>query len=302
MLLRGASIRHGPRLALLALVLAGGGARAQERAAGGLNVLLTNDDGYDAPGLTTMRQALLDAGHRVTVVAPLDDRAGSSAGVTMSGLVDYYQQSMGVWAIDGTPADAVTLALVHIMRDDPPDLVVSGTNFGQSAGAGVVHSGTVGAAITASRLGVPAIAVSVAHDFAEENAAPPYPSTTAALEPAARFAIELIRQLGETDAQGLLPARTALNVNYPAIGAAEATGVRFVAVASVRPFRQVYTVAGETGPARVETTASDVARAEQGSDVDLLGKGYVTISVLDGSYDAGPASWEPLLARLAIER
>ena len=287
-------------LALAATLVVTSGAEGQERA--GLDILVTNDDGWEAQGLRSLRDALSAAGHRVTVVAPLDERGGSSASHTTSGLIDYYQQSPGVWAIDGTPADAVTLALVHVMRDDPPDLVVAGTDFGQNAGASVVHSGTVGAAVTASRMGVPAIAVSVALDFSEARSTPAHPSTTAAFTPAAAFVVDLVRQLHETDAEGLLPARTVLNVNYPAIGNREPTGVRFAPTASVRAFRHVYAVAGETGPARVETAPGDDDRAETGSDLDLLGKGYVTISVLDGSYDAGPESWEPILARIAIER
>lgn len=297
------TLAAGARLALVVLVgcaLAPAAAGAQERA--GLSILLTNDDGYEAPGLTALRDALVAAGHSVTVVAPLDDRSGTSAAHTISGLVDYYQQSEGVWAIDGTPADAVTLGLVHVMREALPDLVIAGSDFGQNAGATVVHSGTVGAVITATRMGIPAIAVSVALDFSEADATPPHGSTRAAFAPAADFVVGVVRQLHETDAQGLLPPRVALNVNYPAVGTRAVAGVRFAPIASVRAFRQVFAVAGSTGPARVETVEGDAARAEAGSDLDLLGRGFVTISVLDGSFDAGPAAWEPLLSRIAIER
>lgn len=291
--------RARPGLAAIAALLAASGVAAQERR--GLDILLTNAGGYQAPGLTALRGTLTAAGHRVTVVAPIDDRAGSGAALTTTGLIDYYQQSEGVWAIDGTPADAVTLALVHILREDPPDLVIAGSDIGQSAGASVVHSGTVGAAVTASRMGVPAIAVSVAlHDSGGEVSAT-HSSTAEAVAPAAAFVVDLVRQLHETDAQGLLPARTVLNVNYPAAGSGEPAGVRFATLASVRPFRHVYAVAGASGPARVETAAG-VDRAEPGSDVDLLANGFVTISVLDGSWDAGREAWEPILARIAIER
>jgi 5'-nucleotidase len=276
--------------------------RAQAAGGPGLDILLTNDDGYEAPGLASLRAALMSAGHSVTVVAPLDNRSGSGVSATSSGLIDYYQQADGVWAVDGTPTDAVSLALVHLLRATPPDLVVSGSNFGQNVGANVIESGTVGAAITASRMGLPAIAVSVAVELDERGAAPPYPSTTEAFAPAADFVVGLVRQLHETDAEGLLPPRTVLNVNYPAVGAGEVTGVRFAPLASVRAFRRVYTVAGETGPARVEIAEANIDRAEDGSDVDLVANGYVTISVLDGDWDGGRQSWEPLLERLAIER
>ncbi len=70
----------------------------------------------------------------------------------------------------------------------------------------------------------------------------------------------------------------------------------------MRPVRRVFSVAGDTGPARVEVVAGDPDRAEEGSDFALLMDAYVTISVLDGDVDGGPESWEPLLVRLVIER
>ena len=293
--MRLAAIRSIP--VLLAALIGAQGAAAQ-----GLNILLTNDDGYRAEGLTSLRAALVAAGHTVTVVAPRENRSGSGMTGATGGVIEYSRESEDVWAIDGTPADAVALGLVHIMRPDRPDLVVSGANFGHNAGGNVLLSGTVGAALTASRSGVPAIAVSVAVDLEESQATPPFGSTRNAFAPAADFVVGLIRQLHESDARGLLPPRTILNVNYPAVGAGEVTGVRFAPLASVRPVRRVYAVASETGPARVETAVTDPARAEGGSDYDLLSDGYVTISVLDGDIDAGRESWEPLMERLIIER
>jgi 5'-nucleotidase len=267
-----------------------------------LEVLLTGDDGFDAPGLRAMRDALLAAGHRVTVVAPLDDRSGTGSSVTMSGMLDYYPQAEGVWAVDGTPSDAVTLALVHVMRASPPDLVISGANLGHTVGADVIASGTAGAALTAARAGYPAIAVSVAADAGEAGESPAFPSTTAAFAPAAALVVEIARQLAETGGTGLLAPRTILNVNYPAVGSGEPAGVRFASVSSQRAFRQLFSVAGASGPARVQSVPGDPARAEEGSDFALLMQGYVTISVLDGNLDAGEGSWEPLLQRLIIER
>ena len=271
-------------------------------AAAQLNVLLTNDDGFDAPGLLAMRDALVTAGHTVTIVAPLDDRGGTGASVTVSGTLDYYPQAEGTWAVDGTPSDAVTLALVHVMRSSPPDLVISGVNFGHNVGADVMASGTVGAALTASRAGYPAIAVSVEVDVGEASSTPAFPSTTEAFAPAAALVVEIARQLAETGGSGLLAPRTILNVNYPAVGEGEPTGVRFAPVSSQRAFRQLFSVAGDSGPARVQLVPGDPARAEEGSDFALLMQGYVTISVLDGDVDAGEASWKPLLERLIIER
>ncbi len=267
-----------------------------------LNVLLTNDDGFDAPGIVAVREALLQAGHRVTVIAPLENQSGVGSAITTSGTIDYYPQEDGVWAVDGTPSDAVSLALVHVMRSDLPDVLISGANFGQNVGANVVSSGTVGAALTASRAGVPAIAVSVAIDPRQAGRSAPFAGTRDAFDPAADLVVEVVRQLAETGGAGLLPPRAILNINYPAIGADEPDGVRFATVSSLRGFRQVFSVAGTSGPARVEMALANVDRAEEGSDLALLDAGFVTISVLDGDMDAGRESWEPLLERLIIER
>ena len=271
------------------------------QAEGGLNVMLTNDDGYQAPGIAAMKAALEAAGHRVTVVAPLSNQSGTGMSLTTSGTLDYSRQEEGVWSVDGRPVDAVALGLVHMMREDRPDLVVSGANFGQNVGADAAHSGTIGAAIMAIRAGIPAIAVSVAVDLHENQQATPFASTVEAFEPAADLVVEIVRQLVETGGSGLLPPQTALNVNYPAVGTDEPEGVRFATVSTLRAFRRVYSVS-ENGPARVEFTSGNPERAEQGSDLALLSAGYVTISVLDGDWDAGRDSWEPVLQRLIIER
>lgn len=288
-------------VAAVAALLAGAGS-LHAVAGQSLDILLTNDDGYEAPGLLVVREALERAGHRVTIVAPLENRSGSGSSLTTRGTLDYYPQEDGLWAVDGTPVDAVTLGLVHVLRDNPPDLVVSGANFGQNVGADVLSSGTVGAALAASRAGIPAIAISVGIDLREGGQDPPYASTVDAFEPAAALLLEVVTQLAQTGGEGLLPPRTVLNLNYPAVGADQPTGVRFATVSSIRGFRQLFSVAGDQGPARVEIAPGNTDRAEEGSDVALLAAGFATISVLDGNLDAGRDAWEPLLLRLVIER
>ena len=177
-----------------------------------------------------MRRALVQAGHRVTVVAPLDNQSGVRSTITTSGVIDYYPQEDGVWAVDGTPSEAVALALVHVMRSDPPDLVISGANFGQHVGANVMSSGTVGAALTASRVGVPAIPVRVQVDLRKAERPTPFGETRDALAPPVELVVEIVEQLAETGGVGRLPPRMILNVNYPAVGTAEPEGVRFAAV------------------------------------------------------------------------
>ena len=86
------------------------------------------------------------AGHHVTLVAPLTNQSGSGARFTTRGVLDFTEQSTGVWTVDGSPADAVRVALTHHLKgSDAPDLVISGANFGQNLGYAST-SGTVGAA------------------------------------------------------------------------------------------------------------------------------------------------------------
>ena len=91
-----------------------------------LSILLTNDDGVDAPGIQAIRRALVAAGHRVTVVAPAGQQSGSSGRVTIrnGSTIRVEEREQGVWAVDGSPADAVFVASEYVLPDTPLDLVV----------------------------------------------------------------------------------------------------------------------------------------------------------------------------------
>ena len=156
-----------------------------------LTILLTNDDGYLSPGIRAMRQALLDQGHEVLMVAPAENQSGSSASISPDGIT-VTDHGLNVWSVDGRPADAVRFGLGQLMADQPPDLVISGINFGQNVGADVMISGTVGAATTAVRLGIPAIAISASIDFKEAGEA--FPSTLKAMPKAAAFLAKQLRR------------------------------------------------------------------------------------------------------------
>jgi 5'-nucleotidase len=128
-------------------------------------ILLTNDDGIESPGLWAAASALAQLGF-VTVVAPREQASstGRSAPSTSGGRISRQSlnirgQSWEAYAVDGTPTQAVLHAVLEIMPQRP-DLVVSGINYGENVGTGVTMSGTVGAALEAAALGIPAIAVS----------------------------------------------------------------------------------------------------------------------------------------------
>ncbi len=253
-----------------------------------LHVMLTNDDGYSAPGIAAVRSALIESGFRVTVVAPAEEQSGSSVRVSSS-TTAYEQKEDGVWTVGGSPADAVLVGLSHILRDDRPDIVVSGANFGQNLGRAST-SGTVGAATMAMYRGIPAIAVSVGMDFSESDSEPtPFPSTHRAFPHAATFTVALIRELitESPPNEDLLPNYTLLNVNYPALEADEIQGTRFARAARASAYQGSYR---ETRPGELRLVlrhASDTAEDLLNTDIHFFRQGYVTITVLDGDWDAG---------------
>ncbi|MGE3771900.1 MAG: 5'/3'-nucleotidase SurE [Gammaproteobacteria bacterium] len=263
-----------------------------------LDILLTNDDGFQAPGIEALQAALSAAGHRVTMVAPRENQSGASWRIS-TGPVKYREESPGVWAVDGSPADAVAVGLRVIYAGRKPDLVVSGANLGQNVGATANVSGTIGAALMAEYLGVPAIAVSVGMDFAEKNATPPFPSTTAAFPACASFTAELVERIAATAGQGaLLPADTVLNVNYPVTPASAPRGVRVATSGRYSAFTYDYVPTGQAGEVRLAFTAEPRAATEQGSDTQLFDAGYVTISVIDGELAADDGAERRMTTRL----
>ncbi len=127
-------------------------------------ILLTNDDGVDAPGIAALAEAL-EGLDELVVSAPSENRSGVGGGVTLGRALRIRRHPDGDGgfrrhSIDGTPADAVKFGLQQVMRDERPRLVVSGINLGLNIGFNIRNSGTLGAAFEAAESGIPAIAVS----------------------------------------------------------------------------------------------------------------------------------------------
>jgi 5'-nucleotidase len=132
-----------------------------------VRILLTNDDGVFAPGLSALQQQLRHLGE-VVVVAPATEQSGVGHSITF--LTPLTCKSIHrdgqhwAWAVDGSPADCVKLAIAELFKDNPVDLVVSGINNGLNAGINVLYSGTVAAAIEGAFFGVTSVAVSLEYD------------------------------------------------------------------------------------------------------------------------------------------
>ncbi len=160
-------------------------------------ILVTNDDGIHAPGLAALEKAMQALGE-VTVVAPEREMSATSQSLSLHTPLRVTRHDDRHFAVLGTPADAVIVALHHLLAERP-DLVVSGVNPGGNLGENVVYSGTVAAAMEATLHGVPGIAVSLASRKSNDFAA------------AASFAVELARKVL---AEGL-PRGVMLNINVP---------------------------------------------------------------------------------------
>ncbi|OJA00358.1 5'/3'-nucleotidase SurE [Rickettsiella grylli] len=164
-----------------------------------MKVLISNDDGIHAPGLSILAKALSQIAE-VTVVAPDRDRSGASNSLTLQQPLRLRYLDKGMISVQGTPTDCVHLALTGLLTDDKlPDMVVSGINAGANLGEDVFYSGTVAAAMEGRFLGLPAIAFSITGNE------PMYYST------AAEVAKRLVTLLHEKP----IPSKTILNVNIP---------------------------------------------------------------------------------------
>jgi 5'-nucleotidase len=160
-------------------------------------LLLSNDDGYRAPGIACLAKAMKELGE-VVVVAPDRNRSGASNSLTLDAPVRAYRADNGFHYVEGTPTDCVHLAITGLL-DRTPDMVVAGINEGANLGDDVLYSGTVAAAMEGRFLGLPAMAVSLVGPNATHY------------ETAAQVAKLLVKEMQDRP----LPADTILNVNVP---------------------------------------------------------------------------------------
>jgi 5'-nucleotidase len=251
-----------------------------------VRLLVTNDDGVWAPGILVLARAVVETGHDVVVAAPLEDMSGSSAAigrmhvdetidvqdVELAGL-----EGVPCFGVDGPPAKAVMAARLGGFGP-PPDLVVSGINPGPNTGRAVLHSGTVGAALTGANFGVSGLAVSM-------GVGDTYHWATAAAM-AVRALAWLVDQ----------PARTVLNVNVPNLAPAEVQGVR---VASLAPFGTVRAalVESQGGGLQMEL-AEHGERLPPDSDTALVREGFVAVTPLVGIRPAADVAGAEVAALL----
>lgn len=258
-------------------------------AASSLNILLSNDDGFDAPGIEAMQAAFKAGGHKVTVVAHAANRSGSSTALTI-GLFGVEQIEADVYSVDTTPAMTVKFGFAEILTGrNKPDLVLSGINSGANIGPATVILGTVGnviAAITQLDGPIPVLAFST--DLIDSD--PTSEANRRHFAQVAEFAVRLVKRLTKNGRIVGIDPGEGMNVNYPPLPRSQVKGVRFARQGFAPIFTNDFTEAAPGqwfwSPSLLEPE-KDVPR----SDTILFERGFVTMVVIDGNYTARPAAY-----------
>lgn len=236
-----------------------------------LSILLVDDDGWDAPGITAAYDALVAAGHHVTIVAPLVNQSGKSMSTGSGPLsVTRPEGDAPKFAVDGTPVDSLNVGLLGVLKDDPPDVVVSGVNTGANVAANTNYSGTVGAAAAAAEQGFPALAVSA--DVGGPTGDGDYAD-------AAEIVVDLVEKLAATGFDGLGETGF-VNVNVPFETDDRDTprGIKVVPLAKGAPRTVGY---AELEPGTWTPTFSYDPRVGPGrADAEQLADGWTTLTFL----------------------
>lgn len=244
-----------------------------------MHILLSNDDGYQAPGLAALAAALGEIA-TITVVAPDRDRSGASNSLTLEQPLRARPQPNGFISVEGTPTDCVHLAITGLLESEP-DMVVSGINAGANMGDDVLYSGTVAAATEGRFLGLPAVAVSIC------SHAPAHFDTAA----------RVVRELVERLQQRPLAADSILNVNVPDLPYGQLRGICATRLGHRHKAEPVVKAEDPRGrPIYWVGPAGPEADAGVGTDFHAVREGYVSITPLQVDLTrhtaiAGLADW-----------
>lgn len=229
-----------------------------------MDILCTNDDGYLATGIGVLARAASALG-TVTTVAPDREQSATSSSLTLHHPLRARRARDGTWMVDGTPTDCVILA-VNELLDGRPDVCVSGVNHGSNMGEDVLYSGTVAAAMEATVMGIPAVALSYCGAFPEE------------MEGFEELVTDILEGiLGRED----FPADTLLNVNLPPIPPHEVKGIRVTSLGR-RRYADSITRADDPSGREYFWIGGGVAtwRGPRDSDFQAIEDGYVSVTPL----------------------
>jgi len=237
-----------------------------------MHILLSNDDGFDAPGLSILAKALSDQHHTISIVAPRTNMSGSGMGLSLRKSISVKQLETNQFIVDGTPADCIYLGLQSLLSS-PVDMVISGINNGANLGDDILYSGTFAAAMEARRLDVPSIALSMT-DFATEH-----------YETAAHIAGQMANNIYQLEYKALLAV---LNVNVPEVSVSNLRGLK-ATVLGVRdePKAPIQESANANKFTYRLAAAGDFLPLQRRrmQDFDAVQQGYASITPLSAQLD-----------------
>ncbi|MEQ7872923.1 5'/3'-nucleotidase SurE [Sphingomonas sp. ASV193] len=180
-----------------------------------MRILLTNDDGIHAPGFALLERVAARISDDIWSVAPSEERSGAGHSLTLTRPIRLRPLGERRFAVNGTPTDSVMMALAHLMKDSPPDLILSGINRGANLAEDATYSGTISAAMEGALAGVPSIALSQAYARQGMGDSVPFAAAETWAEPVIRAIIA-----------GPMARGTLVNVNFPALAPDAVRGVR----------------------------------------------------------------------------
>ncbi|MEA1071032.1 5'/3'-nucleotidase SurE [Sphingomonas sp. LY160] len=248
-----------------------------------MRILLTNDDGIHAPGFAVLERIAAQLSDDVWVVAPAEEQSGAGHSLTLSTPIRLRRHGDKRFAVRGTPTDAVMLALAHVMKDTPPDLILSGVNRGANLGEDVTYSGTVSAAMEGALAGVRSIALS--QSYSREGMGDTVPFATSEV-----WAAKVLAPLLDAP----FAPGTLVNVNFPAGDPADVKGVR-VCRQGIRDYGRLRIVERKDPrgyPYFWFGLAPMVETPGHSTDLEVIADGYIAVTPLhlDLTHDAGLAS------------
>lgn len=274
-------------------------------------ILLSNDDGVDSPGIWALYQAI-SAVADTLVVAPVTERSATGHAISVYNHVSLKrhirEETDWGYGLDGTPADCVKMALSTIMKDAPPDLVISGINRGQNTGNSIIYSGTVAAALEATMNGFPSIAISLAilspfkgepipKSFFQEGGIGSLGQSVTDYQPAASFAARLaLTAIGKG-----LPSGVLLNVNVPMLPENELKGVAISKMGQSVFVDEFQVVSEENGMTSYRNVGDRLIQSTGNDDWDDLIIHQDKISITPLHYDMTHHAFMDQLKQWALE-
>ena len=235
-----------------------------------MKILLTNDDGVNAKGLSVLREIALQLSDDVWTCAPDKEQSATSRSVSLHNPVRLKKYDERIFSVTGTPTDSVIVALEGLMPDNKPDLILSGVNRGQNLAEDITFSGTVAGALQGMQMGVPSISLSLARGF---QGATSLPWETALIH-GPKLISDLLAKGWDQD--------VALNVNFPDTAPDDVKGTQFTRVGK-RDF-QMSGIERRSHPRGGDyywmTYGAKLSNPPKGTDLRAIYDGYISVTPL----------------------